>query len=75
MPYPSPETLAAAAADLVGSHPLTIITIPALLRAQHESDHEHIVGDELPVIDGFGTRQERPVLEAFRTRDGALLVI
>ena len=69
MPYPSPETLAAAAADLAGSHPLTIVTIPALLRAQHELDGELEADDELPVIGGFGTRQERPVLEAFRTRD------
>lgn len=69
MPYPSPETLAAAAADLAGSHPLTIVTIPALLRAQHGVDDKLDAGDELPVIDGFGTRQERPVLEAFRTRD------
>lgn len=63
MPYPSPETLAAAAADLAGSHPLTIVTIPALLRAYQQT------GEGLAVIPNFGTKQERPVLEAFRTRD------
>ena len=74
MPYPSPDTLAVAAADLAGSHPLTIITIPALLRAarQEAGDEEPLFVDVAPppTIDRFGTRQERPVLEAFRTRDG-----
>lgn len=69
MPYPSPETLAAAAADLVGSHPLTIVTIPALLRAQRELESGLDGVGELPIIEKFGTEQERPVLEAFKTRD------
>lgn len=70
VPYPSPEILAAAAADLAGSHPLTIVTIPALLRAQLDLDDELEAGQDLPVIEKFGTKQERPVLEAFRLREG-----
>lgn len=65
MPYPSPAVLAAAATDLAGSHPLTIITIPALLRAARVAGE---IG-RLPTIERFGTAQERPVLEAFRLRD------
>ena len=65
MPYPSPDVLAAAAADLAGSHPLTIVTIPALLCAGRGEDH---LGMRLPTIKGFGTKQERPVLESFRLR-------
>jgi MoxR-like ATPase len=70
VPHPSPETLAAAAADLAGSHPLTIVTIPALLRAYTQLDDTGFLNEGgVAVIPGFGTRQERPVLEAFRTRD------
>lgn len=71
MPYPSPEVLASAAADLAGSHALAVVTIPALLRAR-KSDEDSIFGDTgtLPTIPGFGTKQERPVLEAFRLREG-----
>jgi hypothetical protein len=60
--------LAAAAADLAGSHPLTIVTIPALLRAGRPGEGRPQAAG-LPVIEGFGTRHERPVLEAFRLRD------
>lgn len=71
MPYPSPYLLEAAAADLAGSHPLTIVTIPALLRAGKPDEDELPVGSSrLSVIRGFGTKQERPVLESFRLRDG-----
>lgn len=71
MPFPSPDLLAAAAADLAGCHPLTIVTIPALLRAgKPDDDNLFAESAGLPVIMGFGTKQERPVLEAFRVRDG-----
>ena len=69
MPYPSPEVLAAAVADLAGSHPLTLVTIPALLRAQRDLEGGLLDEGGLSVIEKFGTEQERPVLEAFRTRD------
>lgn len=64
MPYPAPDILAAAARDLAGSHPLTVVTIPALLHAGRS-----VPADALPTIDRFGTTEERPVLEAFRLRD------
>ncbi|HEV8554880.1 MAG TPA: AAA family ATPase, partial [Actinophytocola sp.] len=67
MPYPSSVILADAAADLAGSHPLTIVTIPALLRAR-KSDADPVLDMGLPTIKAFGTRHERPVLEAFRLR-------
>lgn len=70
MPYPSPETLAAAAADLAGSHALTIITIPALLASSKPDPDALVPGDRLPVVEQFGTPQEKPVLESFRLRDG-----
>jgi MoxR-like ATPase len=60
--------LADAAADLAGSHPLTIITIPALLHAGRPGEGEPQRAG-LPMIEAFGTRQERPVLEAFRLDD------
>jgi MoxR-like ATPase len=66
VPYPTANFLADAAADLAGSHPLTIVTIPALLHAGRRYADEGV----LPLITGFGTRQERPVLEAFRLRSG-----
>jgi MoxR-like ATPase len=66
VPYPSADILAAAAADLSGSHPLTIVTIPALLDASRSSMDPI---DHPPYISAFGTKQERPVLEAFRLRD------
>ena len=69
MPYPTADILAAAAADLAGSHPLTIVTIPALLYAGRPSDEDPFLHSRPPIISGFGTRQERPVLEAFRLRD------
>lgn len=71
MPYPSPDVLAAAATDLGGSHPLTIVTIPALLRAGRSTEDEILEAGRLPTIAAFGTKQERPVLEAFRLRDHA----
>lgn len=61
----------AAAADLAGSHPLTIVTIPALLRARVTEDQDLLDDKPLPTIRGFGTKQERPVLEAFRLRDNS----
>jgi hypothetical protein len=66
VPYPSADILAAAAADLAGSHPLTIVTIPALLDASRSSLDPI---DQPPYIPAFGTKQERPVLEAFRLRN------
>lgn len=69
MPYPTSDILAAAASDLAGSHPLTIVTIPALLHAGR-TDGEAIFTLSLPTISAFGTKQERPVLEAFRLRHG-----
>lgn len=68
MPYPTSDILAAAAADLAGSHPLTIVTIPALLHAGRPGEGEPERAG-LPVIEGFGTKHERPVLEAFRLDD------
>ena len=59
MPYPSVDLLVAAAEDLKGSHPLAVITIPAILRAAHEA------GADPLELQPFGTRQERPVLQAF----------
>lgn len=70
MPYPSADILAAAAADLAGSHPLTIVTIPALLHAGRPGQ-DQIFDLMPPTIPAFGTKQERPVLEAFRLRDTA----
>jgi hypothetical protein len=49
---------------------LTIITIPALLAASKPDNDALAVGDRLPVIEKFGTPQEKPVLESFRLRDG-----
>lgn len=69
VPYPSPELLKAAAADLADCHALTIVTIPALLRAQHSPDETFLDSNLLPTIKGFGSAQEKPVLEAFRLRD------
>lgn len=69
MPYPSPELLKAAAADLAGSHPLTIVTIPALVRAAKADDEDFLTSGPLPTIRGFGTKQEKPVLESFRLRE------
>jgi MoxR-like ATPase len=69
VPYPSADILADAAADLAGSHPLTIVTIPALLRAGRPTE-DQIFNFVPPIIPKFGTKQERPVLEAFRLRDG-----
>ncbi|GAB3353174.1 AAA family ATPase [Modestobacter lapidis] len=70
MPYPSPQLLAVAADDLAGSHPLTVVTIPALLHAAGPGADElfHDLGP-LPTIPRFGTTQERPVLESFRLRE------
>jgi MoxR-like ATPase len=69
VPYPSADILVEAAADLAGNHPLTIVTIPALLRAGRPTE-DQIFNFVPPVIPGFGTKQERPVLEAFRLRPG-----
>jgi hypothetical protein len=63
VPYPSIDLLAAAAADLRGHQPLTIVTIPALLRVAVES------GISPTALQTFGSRQERVVLEAFRVDD------
>jgi MoxR-like ATPase len=71
VPYPSSETLKAAAADLAGSHPLTVVTIPALLRAGQTLDNNPLDAQPLPMIPAFGTKQERPVLEAFRLRNSS----
>ncbi|MFI9265768.1 AAA family ATPase [Streptomyces werraensis] len=71
MPYPSPELLGHAAADLAGCHPLTIVTIPALVRARaHGVDQLPLDATRVPSIKAFGTKQERPVLEAFELREG-----
>ncbi|MFH8739540.1 AAA family ATPase, partial [Streptomyces sp. NPDC017964] len=71
MPYPSPELLGHAAADLAGCHPLTIVTIPALVRASaHGGDQLSLDATRAHVIKAFGTKQERPVLEAFQLREG-----
>lgn len=69
MPYPTSDILRAAASDLAGSHPLTIVTIPALLHAGR-TDEEPIFTITPPTIRAFGTKQEKPVLEAFRLRHG-----
>ncbi|MGW0793129.1 AAA family ATPase [Streptomyces sp. NPDC002692] len=47
------------------------MTIPALVRAgRHGDGHLPLGPMGLPSIRAFGTKQERPVLEAFRLRDG-----
>jgi MoxR-like ATPase len=71
VPYPSPELLKAAAADLAGSHPLTIVTIPALLHAGKFQEGNRADEGSLPIILGFGSKQERPVLESFRLRENS----
>lgn len=60
MPYPSIDLLAAAAADLTDRHPLSVITIPALLRTAHKTNTSPL--ELLP----FGSKAEREDLEAFR---------
>jgi MoxR-like ATPase len=69
--FASPELLAAAAADLAGSHALTIVTIPAMAHALRNGEG---VGqgerDSYPMVVGFGTQQERWALERFELREG-----
>lgn len=60
MPYPSIDLLTAAVSELTGRHPLTIITVPAILRAAREA---HVAPT---VLQPFGSAQERVVLEAFK---------
>jgi MoxR-like ATPase len=69
VPFPSSDILVEAAADLAGSHPLTIVTIPALLHAAR-SEQDAIIHSLPPIIQAFGTKQEKPVLEAFQLRYG-----
>lgn len=71
MPYASAKLLAAAAHDLAGSHALTVVTIPALLR---EIRHNNLgpaewEGRLLEVVPGFGGAAQKWAIEAFRLRD------
>lgn len=63
MPYPSIDLLTAAVSELTGRHPLTIITVPAIIRAARETQ----VPPTAP--QPFGSAQEREVLDAFKIND------
>lgn len=65
MAYVSTELLTQAAKGLHGSHPLAVVTIPALLHATREQ------GATQPTFVEFGSTPETAILEtAFRLRDG-----
>ncbi|MFC9688173.1 AAA family ATPase [Kribbella sp. NPDC056951] len=63
MPYPSLDLLRAAATELAGRHPLSIISIPALLGTAKDSETQPT---ELQL---FGSAQERRVLKSFQVKD------
>lgn len=65
MPYVSPELLSKAAHGLAGSLALSVVTIPALLKATKDADLSQ------PGLVPFGSPPETAVLDsAFRLRDG-----
>jgi DNA polymerase III delta prime subunit len=64
VPYPSVDLLAAAAKNLRDRHPLTVITIPALVRAAASA------ATAPTNLLNFGSRQEKIVLDAFKVQEG-----
>jgi len=71
VPYASAKLLAAAAHDLAGSHALTIVTVPALLREIQIGNTKPVTvdGRVVELVPNFGGAEQRWGSEPFRMRE------